>query len=720
MNRDTRRYQVKGLTCTSCAEQLEREVEKLAGVKKARVNFSTSTLIITGQAAPGKLQQAGSSAGVQLSSREEELHSVAPWKNRSLLRTLGASLLFLTGVLLQWTLAPEPFWSHLFFGTAIFLGGWPLFLQGSKNLVALRFDMKTLMTVAIGGALAIGEWGEGALVVILFAISQVLENHSLERSRRSIRDLMDTAPAEATVFRDGQEKRIPVNEVVPGDLIRVRPGEKIPVDGVILRGSSSINQAPITGESRPVARHPGGDVFAGSINGEGLLQIRAAREYQDSTLARIIHLVEEAQAEKAPAQSFVDRFACYYTPLIMGLAAAIIVLPPVVGGGNWSDWIYRGLAMLVVACPCALIISTPVAIVSAIGNAARNGILIKGGVYLEEAGRLQTLALDKTGTLTRGEPEITDIISFNGSGEQEALPEWFVRAASLEKHSSHPLARTIVRRAEEEGLSPDGVDPDFLEAIPGRGLKASINGHTCYLGSPRWLLDRFTPGWELSFLQQSRALERTGKTVMALACCGEIKGLIAARDQLRPGSKELIKVLPQLGIKRTLLLTGDNQQTAHAIGQELGISDVHAELLPEDKLELVRDLMDSGQRVGMVGDGVNDAPTLARSSLGLALGGAGSDATLEAADIVLMADDLEKLPFTIRLSRKALGIIRQNITLALLIKALALLLIVPGWLTLWMAVLADTGATLLVTLNGMRLQKISPQKLKKTLTEIAD
>jgi len=462
----------------------------------------------------------------------------------------------------------------------------------------------------------------------------------------------------------------------------------------------------LPGESIPVSKNPGDEVFAGTINGEGLLDIRVTKEARDTTLARIIHLVERAQSEKAPSQAFVDRFARYYTPAVMGIALGIILLPPLFWGGVWSEWIYRGLALLVVACPCALVISTPVSIISAIGNAAKNGVLIKGGIYLEETGRLETLAFDKTGTLTRGIPEVTDLINLNGEKENGSIPSWFRVAAAMEKQSSHPLARAILNRAEKEGLNMEKLQVQSLKAIPGKGLEAKFEDQLCYLGSPKMLREKLDEGANGELEQQVQSLLSQGKTAMALACAGKVQGVIGVRDQLRPSVGKIMDALSQLGIKKTMMLTGDNQKTAEAMSSELNIENFAAELMPEDKLKTIRNLIERGEKVGMVGDGVNDSPTLARATVGIAMGGAGSDAALEAADIVLMADDLEKLPFLIWLSRKTLSIIRQNIALSLLIKFLALALIVPGLLTLWMAVLADTGATFLVTLNGTRLGRV--------------
>jgi len=681
-------------------------VEKLPGVEKARVDFNHSSLKIVGKATIEELEKAGSFDGIRVFPIGEPVQKPSLIKNRAFIRTIFSGLLLVSGAILNLFFPGTGLIATYLFASSIILGGFHLFRQGLINLSRLRFDMKTLMTVAIIGAAAIGEWGEGALVVFLFAISQALETHSMERARNSIRSLMELSPTKATRVRDNQEEVILAEEVRAGDLIRVKAGEKIPVDGKILRGTSGIDQSTITGESIPVNKTPGDDVFSGTINGEGLIDIRAEKEARDSTLARIIELVEKAQSEKAPSQAFVDRFARYYTPAVMLIAATIIIFPPLFWGGVWSEWIYRGLAMLVVACPCALVISTPVSIISAIGNAARNGILIKGGIYLEETGNLEVLAFDKTGTLTRGLPEVTDIISFNGEGKNGSLPPWFEVAAAMEKQSSHPLARAVVTHAEKEGLSPEKLKLDTLKNIPGKGLVAELDEETCYLGNIQFIEESLRRNNNGELKEKSDLLQSQGKSIMILSCGGEIQGLIGVRDQLRSEIKGILKPLSKLGIEKTLMLTGDNHQTARAISKELGIEEIEAGLMPEDKLEIIRKMIEKGKKVGMVGDGVNDSPTLARANVGIAMGGAGSDAALEAADIVLMSDNLEKLPFLINLGKKTINIIRQNIGFSLAIKLLALLLIVPGWLTLWMAVLADTGATLLVTFNGIRLARL--------------
>lgn len=590
----------------------------------------------------------------------------------------------------------------LAYAASILVGGYRLFITGLKNLIRLQFDMKTLMTVAIIGAAFIGEWGEGATVVILFAISEALETYSMDKARHSIRSLMDIAPKEALIRRGNNEFIVEVDEIQIGDIMIVKPGQKIAMDGVVIKGTSSVNQASITGESVPVSKEVDDDVFAGTLNEEGLLEVRVTKHVDDTTIAKIIHLVEEAQAERAPSQAFVDRFAKYYTPLIMLVALGVAVLPPLLFDGDWSKWVYQGLAVLVVGCPCALVISTPVAIVTAIGNAARNGVLIKGGIHLEEMGAIKAIAFDKTGTLTKGIPVVTDYLPQTNQDPDELL----TAIAALENGSQHPLASAIMKKAEEEHLSYQTLEIEGFTSITGKGIKGQIKGVTYYVGSPNLFEETLADGIPSSLKNKITGLQNQGKTVMVVGTSEEVLALLAVADEVRENSKEVIKHLHSLGIQKTIMLTGDNLGTANAIGKQVGVSNIQAELLPQDKLTFIKDLRNQYERVAMVGDGVNDAPALAASTIGIAMGGAGTDTALETADIALMADDLGKLPFTLKLSRNALKIIKQNITFSLAIKLLALLLVIPGWLTLWIAIFADMGATLLVTLNGLRLLRV--------------
>jgi Cd2+/Zn2+-exporting ATPase len=585
---------------------------------------------------------------------------------------------------------------------SIIIGGYKSARSALYGLRRLNFDMNVLMTIAIIGAAAIGEWIEAALVALFFSLSNTLSVYTLEKARHSIRALMGLAPKEATVIRDNSEMRLAVEEIQVNDIIIVKPGEKLAMDGVIIKGSTSINQAAITGESMPIEKVVDDEVFAGTLNQQGSVQVKVTKRVEDTTLAKIIHLVQEAQGQRAKSQAFVDRFAKYYTPAVIVAALLISTLPPLLIGGFWSDWIYRGLALLIVACPCALIISTPVSIVAGIGNAAQNGVLIKGGVFLEEAGAIKTIAFDKTGTLTVGRPEVTDMIPVGGIADKELL----AISAALEKHSEHPLAAAIVRRAERDKLTLEEAT-DF-SAITGRGAKGTVQGVLYYIGNPRLFNEL---GIDLEQIKHNvDTLQRQGKTAMILGTGDKIMGIIAVADEVRDLSKAAIVRLKKAGIEHTIMLTGDNTATAEAIAQKIGVDDFRAELLPEDKVKAVKELQAKYGKIAMVGDGINDAPALATANVGIAMGVAGTDAALETADIALMSDDLTKLPFTIRLSRATLGVIKQNIAFSLIIKAISLLLIFPGWLTLIVAILADVVAAALVTLNGVRLLGVKPEK----------
>lgn len=693
-------YRVQGFTCTNCASIFENNVKELPGVQDAKVNFGASKVMVQGNTTIEQLEKAGAFENLKIRDEKEQRVEREPfWKQKENIKVYISALL----LVISWFLGEQYGEEHILptigFASSILIGGYSLFIKGLKNLSRLKFDMNTLMTIAILGAAVIGEWGEGAMVVILFAISEALERYSMDKARQSIESLMDIAPKEALIRRGTEEMMVHVEDIQVGDIMIVKPGQKLAMDGTVIKGTSTLNQAAITGESVPVTKTKDDEVFAGTLNEEGLLEVKVTKRVEDTTLSKIIHLVEEAQAERAPSQAFVDKFAKYYTPAIVILAALIAVLPPLFGG-DWSEWIYQGLAILVVGCPCALVVSTPVAVVTAIGNAARNGVLIKGGIHLEETGHLKAIAFDKTGTLTKGVPAVTDIVTYGGN-ENELL----TITAAIENGSQHPLASAIMRKAEENGLNFKGVVVEEFQSITGKGVKAKVNNEMYYVGSPNLFEETLRNGIETSIIENITRMQTQGKTVMVLGTEKEILSLIAVADEMRESSKEVISKLNHMGIE-TVMLTGDNQRTAAAIGKQVGVSDIQADLLPEDKLNFIKKLRGKHQSVAMVGDGVNDAPALAASSVGVAMGGAGTDTALETADIALMSDDLSKLPYTIKLSRKALTIIKQNITFSLAIKLVALLLVIPGWLTLWIAIFADMGATLLVTLNSLRLLRV--------------
>jgi len=562
--------------------------------------------------------------------------------------------------------------------------------------------MNILMTIAVVGAAAINQFEEAASVVFLFSLGNALQGYTLDKTRNSIRTLMNLTPDEALVSRDGMEITLPVEEIQIGDTIIVRPGERIAMDGKVVEGFSSVNQASITGESLPVGKNIGDDVYAGTINERGSLEVRVSRLAKDNTLSRIIEMVEEAQGQRAPSQQFVDRFAKYYTPAVIMGAVLVASVPTLIFGQPFHKWFYEAMAMLLVACPCALVISTPVSIVSAIGSAAKRGVLIKGGVYLEETGALSVIAFDKTGTLTMGKPQVTDVLQVNGYSERHIM----AISAAIESRSEHPLGDAILNYARKKNIMIPSVTN--FEAVPGKGAQGTVEGEAYQIGNARFFGDH---GWSLDKKVEETiaAFQAEGKTVMILGSEGKISGIIAVADVLRENSRHALESLRKIGIKKTVMLTGDNHSTAQAIAAQVGIDEFRADLLPEDKVYAMKDLLAQYHKVAMVGDGVNDAPAMAISTVGIAMGAAGTDAALETADIALMADDLTKLSYAIKLSRETLRIIKQNITFALIIKGLILLLVIPGWLTLWLAVIGDMGSSLLVTLNGMRLLRVRHQ-----------
>lgn len=578
---------------------------------------------------------------------------------------------------------------------AILMCGLNTYKKGWIALKNRNLNINALMSIAVTGAVLIGQWPEAAMVMVLFTLAELIEARSLDRARNAIRGLMDLAPPRATVQQaDGSWQEIDVQAVGLGAVVRVRPGERISLDGEVVGGSSTVNQAPITGESLPVEKRVGDAVFAGTINEAGSLEFRVSAAARDTTLARIIHAVEEAQGSRAPTQRFVDQFSRIYTPVVFAFALAVAVVPPLVIGGAWLDWVYRALVLLVVACPCALVISTPVTIVSGLAAAARKGILIKGGVYLENGRHLALLALDKTGTLTHGKPVQTDSLHLLEVDE----PLHATWTASLAARSDHPVSRALARHAVEQGQTLREVE-DFA-ALPGQGIRGRIDGRLLYLGNHRLVEDLGLCSAQLE--ERLEALERQGKSVVVL--CDEQRALMlfAVADTVRQTSREAVAELHELGV-RTCMLTGDNAHTAAAIAEQVGVDEARGDLLPADKLAWVEARQAQGKVVGMVGDGINDAPALAKAEIGFAMGAAGTDTAIETADVALMDDDLRKIPAFVRLSRQTHAILVQNIVLALGIKAIFLALTLVGEATMWMAVFADMGVSLMVVFNGLRL-----------------
>ena len=693
------RLRVHGLDCPDCTAKLEQQLQRLPGVEMANLSFSTGILQFAPAGAEAALvahvTQAGYRAEIldRSSGQAEAAADTGSVGGRRVLGTVISGVFLASGWVAELLLHNTPL-SRVLFLLGMVCGGYYVARSGFFALRNRTLDMNFLMTVAALGAVAIGEWHEAAMVVFLFSLGNTLQAYTMDKTRQSIHSLVKLAPKEAAVLRDGQEISLPIEAIRLGDVIIVRPGERIAMDGVVENGFSSVNQAPITGESMPVDKVAGDRVFAGTINGSGSLEIRVDRRAADNTLARIIHLVEEAQAQKAPAQALVDRFAAYYTPIVIGVAVLIAIVPPLFGA-EFAEWFKRALILLVVSCPCALVISTPVSIVSAIGNASRQGVLIKGGAFLEAMGGIRTVAFDKTGTLTAGRVVLTDLIPV-GAEPSTALAQ----AAALESRSEHPLAQAVLQAAADQELVVPTVQ-DF-QAWPGSGVTGTVDGQQLAIGNRR-LLSQLGLTISPAEARQVEQLESAGKTVVYLVSTGQILALLGFADVVRPEAAESIARLRSAGIHSVVMLTGDNRRAAQVIGQQLGVDDIRAELLPEDKVSALRQLLAADGQVAMVGDGVNDAPALAVSTVGISLGVAGTDTAIETADIALMTDDLHKLPWLVRLSRRTLAIIRQNIALSLLIKGVVLLLTLWGRSELWMGVLADTGAALLVIANGMRL-----------------
>ncbi|MFA1711520.1 heavy metal translocating P-type ATPase [Peribacillus frigoritolerans] len=694
-NGNIRTFEIVGMDCGSCAKSIENHLNTLPSVKNVSVNFSTGKMKIEHSNSVEDIMTEVSKIGFKASLPSNN-QSTQTHKNKN-----ENGLVILSGVLIALGFigsfnGVSTIMSSILYAIAMVISGAKPVKSAFYAIKSRSLDMNVLMSVAAIGAALIGEWLEGATVVWLFAIGTLLQTKSIERTRNSIRNLMDLAPPEAWIYVGSEIIKKPVEEINVGDIILVKPGDKIPLDGEIIQGESSVNQAPITGESIPIDKNIGDTVYAGTINENGSLEIRVTKLVEDTTISKIIHLVEEAQEQKAPTEAFVDKFASIYTPVVFILALAVMVVPSLLGFGTWGEWFYKGLELLVVACPCALVISTPVAIVSAIGNAAKNGILIKGGTFLEKAGAITAIAFDKTGTLTEGKPKVSEIKTINVS--EETL---LSIALTLEGFSTHPIAKSIVRYGIEKGIQPK--NGELYKSIVGKGVQATIQGDIFYAGNLK-LFEEMNVDLE-DIKKPIHEIQNKGKTVVIIGTQNQVIGIIAVSDTIRDTSASALEALKQSGVNQTVMLTGDNEGTAKMIASEANVNRYFAELLPEDKVDAIKKLQNEGHKVAMVGDGINDAPALATADLGIAMGGAGTDTAMETADIVLMADNLDKLSHTMKLSKKALTIIKQNIWFSIIIKVLALVFIFPGWLTLWMAVLSDTGAALIVILNAMRLLK---------------
>ncbi|MBO0603708.1 cadmium-translocating P-type ATPase [Sporosarcina sp. E16_3] len=697
VNNNLKTYFIEGMDCGSCALTIENHLNNISTVKHVQVNFSTGKMKIEHENSPEEIMNEVAKAGFKASLITN--NKLTPSSTRSSNQNgtvIFSGILIALGFIGSYT-GISPYLTITMYAVAMIISGYKPVKSAYYAIRSRSLDMNVLMSAAAIGAAFLGEWLEGATVVWLFSLGLNLQNRAIEKTRKSIRGLMELTPPEAWVKIGNELIKKPVEDVLINDVIVVKPGDRIPLDGDVIEGESSVNQAAITGESIPVDKVKGSFVYAGSINEHGSLSVKVTKLIEDTTISKIIHLVEEAQEKKAPTEAFIDKFARVYTPVVFILALLVIIIPPLLAFGTWEEWIYKGLMLLVIACPCALVISTPVAIVTALGNAAKNGVLIKGGTFLENAGSINAIAFDKTGTLTEGKPKVTDVLVFNDSEEN-----MLSIARTLEEYSTHPIAKTIVNYAKAKSIhAKSGAQ---FKNRAGKGIQAKIGNVPYFAGNLKLFEEVGTP--ITNHLEQILSLQNEGKTIVIIGTVENILGIICVSDTIRKTTKVAIANLEKIGVKQIIMLTGDNEGTAKAIAFEAGVNRYFSELLPEEKVDAIKQLQEEGYRVAMVGDGINDAPALATANLGIAMGGAGTDTAMETADIVLMADNLDKLPHTIKLSRKAISIIKQNIWFSIIVKIVALLLIFPGWLTLWVAVLSDAGAALIVILNSLRLLKV--------------
>ncbi len=715
-------YRIEGLDCAEEVAALRKTVGALPGISRldfdvlnAKMRVELDPEVTTEQDIHSAVRRAGLRAFPWRPICDSAVCPVeeSAWRKHGRLVMCAASgALILVAIVIQalytgdvisslWpaadiSLHTIPLAPLLIYAAAILTGIWYVAPKAWLSLRNLRPDMNLLMVIAVAGAAFIGQWLEAATVTFLFALALMLESWSVDRARRAISALMElTPPTARCIGADGVIEVKQVEQVGPGTVVEVRPGERVPLDGVVARGTTSINQAPITGESAPVPKAIGDEVYAGTINNEGAFEFEVTKAAHDTTLARIIRLVEDAQSRRAPSEQWVEKFARYYTPAVVALAVLVAIIPPLAFGALWVPWFYQALVILVIACPCALVIATPVSIVAGLTSAAHAGVLIKGGAFLEAPAHLRVVALDKTGTLTYGQPEVQQIVPLN----EHTTAELLARAAALETHSAHPLAMAIVQRAEAEGVEP--LHAEEFHAIEGKGAEAIINGRPFWIGSHRFMHEKGceTPQFHNMALQ----LEGAGHTVVAVGNDRHVCGLISVSDGVRDQAYEAIRKLKEAGIDRVVMLTGDHEQTAQVVADQTGVNEYRANLLPEDKVAAVEKLVEKHGQVAMVGDGVNDAPAMAVATMGIAMGAVGTDAAIETADIALMSDDLMKLPWLVRHSRATLTTIKQNIWFALAVKTVFMVLAVSGLATLWMAIAADTGVSLLVIFNSLRL-----------------
>ncbi len=706
-------FKIHGMDCTEEVAVLKKVLNPIEGIEglsfdvlNAKMIVTVDTNILKSQKIIDTVKNTGMKA--ELWEHLQNNHTAATFwsRNGRTLLTIASGVFIAIGFLIH-TISNGflvairegdvsiPIISKVFYAFAAILGFFFVLPKAWFSIKRRIPDMNLLMTIAVVGAASIGQWLEAATVAFLFALSILLEAWSVGRARRAVTALMAITPPKARIIGEDLEEMVNVAEVSVGSRILVKPGEKFPLDGKILSGTTSVNQAPITGESKPVDKIVGSEVFAGTINGEATVTFESTKIAADTTVARIIHLVQEAQSRRSPSEQWVEHFARIYTPVVMILALGVIILPPAIAGGEWSKWFYEGLVLLVIACPCALVISTPVSIVAALTSAAKNGVLIKGGLFVEVPAKIKAFAFDKTGTLTEGQPVVSDVIPFSGHSKNELIEI----ASAIESQSEHPLAKAIVKYAKSLGLQSKPASN--FKIIPGKGATAILDNKEVWIGSHKFLEERSQETSEMH--EQLEALSSAGSSIVVVGNDKHVCGFISVSDKIRNSSKRTIAKLKRLGIETVVMLTGDNEGTARSVASATGVSNIYYELLPENKLRIIEDLVKKHGQVAMVGDGVNDAPAMARASLGIAMGAAGSDAAIETSDIALMSDDLSSIPWLVAHSRRTLKIIRQNITASLLVKAIFVILTFMGHSSLWTAIAADMGVSLLVVFNALRL-----------------
>ena len=692
---------VGNLDCEHDAAAIERGLSGFDGLetlkvypKSAKVALTYDPSVTGEEALKEKLEEMGFPPQTGLAIPEQP----KPWRNPKVLTSLASGLLLLVGWLLSLAGLPELVSTTLYV-LSILIGGYYFGREALEELIFEReIGIELLMLVAAVVAAVMGQVAEGAMLAFLYSISEAVEGYTEEKTRSAIKALMDLAPKVALVRRDGAEQEIPVEELEVGDVFIVKPGQSMPTDGKVIRGSSSVNQAPVTGESAPVEKQLGDPIFAGSINGQGALEVEATKTFADNTISRIIQMVEEAQERKGESQRFIERFGRRYSPIILLLGILVAIIPPLFFGQDWTDWITRATVFIVAAAPCALVISIPITLVATLGTGARNGVLIKGGIYVEELDKVRVVTLDKTGTITSGEPQVTDALSMDADGVAEE--EWLALAAGIESRSEHPLARAVVRYAEERAIAP--AETSDFQALAGAGAQASWDDRQIFIGSPALFQERL--GLSMDGVSGTvERLQQEGKTVVMIGDGERIYGLLAIRDEIRSNAKQAIADLHAIGIEQVVMLTGDNERTAKAIAQEVGVDAYYADLLPEDKVTKVRALEEEYGHVAMVGDGVNDAPALAEATVGVAMGAAGTDVALETADVALMADDLEKLVYALQLAKRNQKVVGQNLVLSAIVISVLVIGAISGSLTLPMAVLGHELSEFVVIGSGLRM-----------------